>query len=228
MGSILTHVETFKESKNAVSSVIGVILMVGLTVVLTATMAVSIFDFALAPDAPDAHIVIRQAHGNNDTLTGNEIVLAHKGGDTLRSDSVKIIIDGYGIAYPKGMNSSTALSLGLLNERDITVTYSDLAGYNYVNSNGKRKDRWKYNLTSGDDTRIEDAKIVLNDTWTPGETVVLYGADGHSSNDDNNVDNKYRLNSSSIVTVTIVDIASNKIIATSFATVKYSDEVVGH
>ena len=226
MDSISKHVETFRESKNAVSSVIGVILMVGLTVVLVATIAGSIFGFALAPDAPDANIVIRQARGNNGTLTGNEIVLAHKGGDTLRSDSVKIIIENYGVAYPKTMNLSTAGDLGLLEDRNIVVTYSDLTGYNYVNSNGKRKDRYFHN-TSGD-TYIEEAKIVLNDTWTPGRTVVLYGADGQSSNDKNNVDNKYRLNPSYTVTVSIVDIATNKLISSSFSTVKESAVVVGH
>ena len=62
----------------------------------------------------------------------------------------------------------------------------------------------------------------------PGETIVLYGADGYSSNRINNVDKKYRLNPSYTVTVSIVDIASNKLIASSFSTVKYSNVVVGH
>ena len=222
MGSISKHVETFRESNSAVSSVIGVILLVGLTVVLVATIAGSIFGFALAPDAPDANIVIRQARGNNGTLTGNEIVLAHKGGDTLRSDSVKIIIDGDGREALKDGGSIPIAPFG-----EITITYSNLKDYNYVGS-GERKDRWKYNLTAGDNTRIEDAKIVLNDTWTPGETVVLYGADGASQSNTNNVDKKYELTAGSTVTVTIVDIATNKLIATSFSTVKESGEVVGH
>ena len=224
MGSISKHVETFRESNSAVSSVIGVILLVGLTVVLVATIAGSIFGFALAPDAPDANIVIRQARGNISYLTGNEIVLAHKGGDTLRSDSVKIIIDGEGKEAFKvgGINIGSA-PLG-----DITITYSNLEGYNYVNSNGNRKDRYIHNVSSPNNTYIDEGKIVLNDTWTPGEVIVLYGADGHSYNYINNVDKRYELNPGSTVTVSIVDIATNKLISSSFSTVKESAVVVGH
>ena len=219
MGSISKHVETFRESKSAVSSVIGVILLVGLTVVLVATIAGSIFGFALAPDAQDAHIVIRQARGNISYLTGNEIVLAHKGGDTLRSDGVKIIIDGEGKEALKDGGDIGEASLG-----KITITYSNLEGYNYVNSNGKRKDRYFL-----DDVDDEDfAKIASDDTWNPGEVVVLYGADGVHSGNTNNVDKKYKLTAGSTVTVSIVDIASNKLIASSFSTVKESGEVVGH
>ena len=220
MGSILTDVETFRENKDAVSSVIGVILMVGLTVVLVAVMAGGVFSFALAPDAPDAHIVIRQARGNDGGFAGNEIVLAHKGGDTLRSDSVKIIIDGYGEEAIKGGSDYTS--------GNIKITYNNLEGYNYVQGgNGKqRKDKYFHNIS--DDTYIDEAKIVLNDTWTPGEVVVLYGADGVNNWNTNNVDKKYKLTAGYTVTVSIVDIASNKLIASSFSTVKYRDEVVGH
>ena len=219
MGSILTYVKTFRESKNAVSSVVGVILMVGLTVVLVSIIAVSVFGFALAPDAQDAHIVIRQARGNTDVLSGNELVLAHKGGDTLRSDSVKIIIDGEGREASK-IGGDGGISNSTLGE--ITITYSNLEGYNYVKS-GTRKDHY---FLGHDD--VDYAKIASNDTWNPGEVVVLYGADGVNNWNINNVDKKYELTPGSTVTVTIVDIASNKLIATSFATVKYSNVVVGH
>ena len=216
MGSILTDVETFRENKDAVSSVIGVILMVGLTVVLVAIMAGGVFGFALAPDAPDAHIVIRQARGNDGIFTGNEIVLVHKGGDTLRSDSVKIIIDGYGKEGPK----SGSILDKLVN---IYVTYENLEDYNYVGSSGERKDRYFL----GYDNEAY-AKIASNDTWNPGEVVVLHGADGVHIDNTNNVDKKYKLKSGYTVTVSIVDIASNKLIASSFSTVKYSNVVVGH
>ena len=223
MGSILTDVETFRENKDAVSSVIGVILMVGLTVVLVAVMAGGVFGFALAPDAPDANIVIRQARGNDGVLQGNEIVLAHKGGDTLRSDSVKIIIDGAGREDLK----TDGIGIGNTVIGEITIIYSNLEDYNYVKS-GKRKDRYIHNVSYPNDTYIDEAKIVLNDTWTPGETVVLYGADGASPSNTNNVDKKYELTAGSTVTVSIVDIASNKLIASSFSTVKNSTVVVGH
>ncbi|MCX9015170.1 MAG: type IV pilin N-terminal domain-containing protein [Candidatus Methanoperedens sp.] len=210
----------FRESEFAASSVVGVILMVGLTVVMAGTISMSVFVYPLPSDAPDANIVIRAARGNLINFSGNEIVLAHKGGNTLRSDSVKIIIDGYGIEATK--EGSVYMPLGA-----IKITYNNLEGYNYVGS-GQRKDHWKYNLSSGDDTRIEDAKIVLNDTWMSGETIVLYGADGVNNLNKNNVDKKYKLTPGSKVTVTIIDIPTNQIIATSFATVKYSAEVVGH
>ena len=220
MGSISKHVETFRESNSAVSSVIGVILLVGLTVVLVATIAGSIFGFALAPDAQDANIVIRQARGNMANFSGNEIVLAHKGGDTLRADGVKIIIDGEGKEALKvgGDGGISAATLG-----KITITYSNLEYYNYVDLNGERKDSY---FLGYDDT--DYAKIASNDTWNPGETIVLYGADGRVNANTNNVDKKYKLTAGSTVTVSIVDIASNKLIASSFFTVKESGEVVGH
>jgi hypothetical protein len=216
----------FRESEFAASSVVGVILMVGLTVVMAGTISMSVFVYPLPSDAPDANIVIRAARGNITNFTGNEIVLAHKGGYILSPSNIKIIIESYGIAYPKSMNKTTAGNLGLLDERNIIVTYSDLTGYNYVNRYGTRKDHYFHNTDN--DTYKEEGKMVLNDTWTPGETVVLYGADGASNGNKNNVDKKYKLKPDSKVTVTIIDIPTNQIIATSFSTVKYSAEVVGH
>lgn len=208
------------ESKHAVSSVMGVILMAGLTVVLIGTIAMSVLAYTVPSDAPDAKIVIRQARGNISYLTGNEIVLAHKGGDILRSDSLKIIIIGEGkealkIGGDGGIGNAT---LG-----KITITYSDLEGYNYVNSSGTKKD----NYFLGHEDK-DYAKIASNDTWNPGEVVVSYGADGRVNGNTNNVDKKYKLNPGSKITVTIIDIPTNKIIATSFATVKESAVVVGH
>lgn len=208
--------QTFRESNNAVSSVIGVILMVGLTVVLVATMAGSVFDFAIAPDAPDANLVIRHARGNITNFTGNEIVIAHKGGEILRSDSIKIIVNGEG----KEALRSEEISGGIVS---IGVTYANLEGYNYVNDSGTRKD--EYFLGS---TNIEYSRIASNDTWNPGEVVILYGADGINDSNTNNVNKKYKLNPGSKVTVAIVDVASNKIIANSFYTIKNGDGVLGH
>ncbi|MFU8767947.1 MAG: type IV pilin N-terminal domain-containing protein, partial [Candidatus Methanoperedens sp.] len=185
--------------------------MAGLTVVLIGTIAMSVLAYTVPSDAPDAKIVIRQARGNDAVLKGNEIVLGHKGGDTLRSDSVKIIIIGEGkealkIGGDGGIGNAT---LG-----EITITYNTLERYNYVES-GTRKDR--YFLGYDDE---DYAKIVLNDEWTPGSKVVLYGADGASSNNNNNVDKKYELTPGFRVTVTIIDIPTNRIISSSSTTVK--------
>ncbi|MDW7728077.1 MAG: type IV pilin N-terminal domain-containing protein, partial [Candidatus Methanoperedens sp.] len=65
--------KNFMESKHAVSSVMGVILMAGLTVVLIGTIAMSVLAYTVPSDAPDAKIVIRQARGDIGTLYKNYI-----------------------------------------------------------------------------------------------------------------------------------------------------------
>lgn len=214
--------KNFRGREDAVSSVIGVVLLLGLTVVMVSIIALSVFAFgALQPQqpAPQAKIEVREARGNIANLTGNEVVLIHKGGDNLYPDKVKIVIRGTG---KEALKSGGDGGIGSAPTGSITITYNNLEGYNYVNYSGTRKDN--YFLGHED---LEFAKIIQGDVWTAGEKIVLYGADGKASNYNNSVNKKWELNPGSSVTITPIDIPTSQVIAVASAKVKVSGQVVG-
>ncbi len=188
------------ECEDAVSPVIGVILLLGLTVILVSITAISVFAFKLPENAPHAKIVVVEAKGDLDTDTAlykNTIVLKHKGGDALFENNTGIIITGKGYAYNTGSYPSPAPSA-----QDIRVIYTNLAGENYVEA--------------------YDCKIVDGTSWEAGETITLYGSDGVApfGFHHNTVDNKWKLDDGTTVLVTIIDTTTNEVIAVTHATVK--------
>ncbi len=187
----------FGESEEAVSPVIGVTSMLGLTVIMVSIVSLSVFSFALPESAPQAKIMIVEAKGDmTANLKENVIVLKHKGGDALFENDTKIIITGRGCAYYTGTMEASCF-LG-----NMRATYSDLAGENYI---------LEY-----------DGEIVEGTSWDAGETITLYGSDGiHPfGNRHNTVDSKWKLDDGSTVSITIIDITTNQVIAVSRATVK--------
>ncbi|OFV67745.1 MAG: protein containing DUF1628 [Candidatus Syntrophoarchaeum caldarius] len=77
-----------REDEEAVSPVIGVILMVAITVILAAVIAAFVFGMGPPTAAPQASLRI------TDTDTGAETVtLVHDGGDSLDLTDVKLIVD---------------------------------------------------------------------------------------------------------------------------------------
>ncbi|MCZ7398901.1 MAG: type IV pilin N-terminal domain-containing protein [Candidatus Methanoperedens sp.] len=191
--------KNFKAGEDAVSPVIGVVLMVGMTVIMISAVAVSVFAFSVPESAPHAKIVVVEARGDMDDSDGlheNKIVLKHKGGDALDENNTKIIITGKGCAYTGTMETSCFLG-------NMRATYSDLAGENYI---------LEY-----------DGEIVEGTSWDAGETITLYGSDGiHPfGNRHNNADCKWKIDAGSTVLVTIIDTVTNQVIATSRVTVKH-------
>lgn len=188
----------FGGSEEAVSPVIGVVLMVGLTVIMISAVAVSVLAFTLPESAPQAKIVVVEAKGNITVLYKNHIILRHKGGDALFENDTSIIIRGRGYAY-------TGTDTGPL--KDIRVTYRDLTGNNYGGLGG-----------------INLGEIVEGTSWDAGETITLYGKDGTymgtASPQNNTVDYKWKLHAGSTVVITVIDIPSNQVIANSRAIVK--------
>lgn len=182
-----------KGSEEAVSPVIGVVLMVGLTVVMGSVVAVSVLAFTPPENAPQAKIVMVEAKGDigDESLYNNTVVLKHKGGDALNKNDTKIIITGRGYAY-------TGTDPEYTSARDLRVTYRDLTGDNDLYGPNK--------------------KIVEGISWDSGETITLYGRDGYSG--INTVDSKWKLDDGTTVSVTIIDTTTNQVIAVSHATVK--------
>lgn len=191
--------EKLRENKDAVSPVVGVILLVGLTVIMISTIAVSVFAFSIPESAPQAKIVVVETKGNMDVaLYKNFIALKHKGGDSLNENDTKIIITGKGYAYNTGSYPSPAPSA-----QDIRVTYRDITGENCIISC--------------------NSEIVKGTSWDAGETIKLYGSDGkdlYLPGWQNNADSRWKLDDGYTVSVTIIDIPTNQVIATSRITVK--------
>jgi flagellin-like protein len=74
----------FKNNEEAVSPVIGVILMVAITVILAAVIAAFVFGMSPPPKAPTVQLRI--------SATDASIILAHNGGDSLILKDEKITI----------------------------------------------------------------------------------------------------------------------------------------
>jgi len=143
----------FRVDDYAVSPVVGVILMVGMTVIMVSAVAVSIFAFSIPEIAPHVMIVVEEAKGDigHTALNKSFITLKHKGGDPLFENNTRIIITGKGYVY-------TGTDPHYTSARDIRVTYRDLAGENYISG--------------------FDKEIVEGTSWDAGETITLYGSDG--------------------------------------------------
>lgn len=81
------------KSEEAVSPVIGVILMVAITVILAAVIAS--FVFGIGPTGekvPVAQLVASDGPDSVSTSDGRLIKLQHKGGETIVMDDVKLIV----------------------------------------------------------------------------------------------------------------------------------------
>jgi len=87
------------DEERAVSPVIGVILMVAITVILAAVIGAFVLQLgdSVSQTAPQASIGV-----DDTTVTDNEIVLRHSGGDTIEWDETNLIVekeDGASVAW---------------------------------------------------------------------------------------------------------------------------------
>jgi FlaG/FlaF family flagellin (archaellin) len=191
--------------ETAVSPVIGVSLLVGLTVIMSSIIALSVVNVSglfASGNPPEARILVIEAKGDMGTLYKNCIVLKHRGGDFLQENNTRIIIAGKGYTYS---GSDPHLSA-----KDISFIYRDISGDNYGGEEGN-------NI----------GEIVDGVSWDAGESVVLYGSDGRNigsplGNVDqgNTVNSKWKLEPGSMVSVTVIDTQTNQIIAFSQLRVK--------
>jgi flagellin-like protein len=119
----------FRKDEEAVSPVIGVILMVAITVILAAVIAAFVFGLGgQQSQAPTASIV---AANNPDTPTV-DLKIQHKGGDILKGGEWKLSIVPNGES-PIFINSATGSDLAV-GAMIITHNATNLAGANVTNS----------------------------------------------------------------------------------------------
>ncbi|NJD76025.1 MAG: type IV pilin [Candidatus Methanoperedens sp.] len=119
-----------KRCEEAVSPVIGVIMMVAVTVILAAVVAV--FAFGLGSSDSKAPTVAVLAGTYPDTIGVPDIEIQHKGGDSLRSGDWKISIVPVG-QPPVYQVSSADLNVG---DQILTGNVTNLAGVTYNVTNG--------------------------------------------------------------------------------------------
>jgi flagellin-like protein len=102
----------FGKNEEAVSPVIGVILMVAITVILAAVIAAFVFNLGGSQEkAPTASIVAA-----NNPEGGADMKITHKGGDMLKAGDYKLSVvnasDGSAPAYVSTNSTSGDFSVG--------------------------------------------------------------------------------------------------------------------
>ncbi|ATZ61583.2 MAG: type IV pilin N-terminal domain-containing protein [Methanosarcinales archaeon Met12] len=201
--------------ENAVSPIIGVILMVALTVLLAAIIGALAFGIGTPERVPLASIVVENATGGllhsqspEVKFGDNWITFIHRGGDSLNISWTKIIITGYGEAQ-----NITGGAPGTRAGGDIVVVYENLE------YDGKYK-------------AYKDRNIALNDgIWSAGEVLILNGHDSKevtrpastvtvSIADVSVTSDNWRFKGNSKITITVMDIPSGLIIARSEVVVR--------
>lgn len=96
----------FRKNEEAVSPVIGVILMVAITVILAAVIAAFVFGMGTPTQAPQASIVITSTSATTDLVN-----LTHRGGDSIDLGKTKAIIEqGSNRMIIDALNSSTGIT----------------------------------------------------------------------------------------------------------------------
>lgn len=111
----------FEKNEEAVSPVIGVILMVAITVILAAVIAAFVFGIGGTQEkAPTASIVV----ANNPDTSWADLKIQHKGGDTLKGGDWKLSVVGVGQAplYNTSISDATNGSLGVGNQIMVNTT----------------------------------------------------------------------------------------------------------
>jgi flagellin-like protein len=88
-------IKQFLGDEDAVSPVIGVILMVAITVILAAVIGTFVLGLGQGvQSAPQAQFTIETTNMNDGTDNNDEFVITHDGGDTIESANIQIIVDG--------------------------------------------------------------------------------------------------------------------------------------
>ncbi len=99
----------FRKNEEAVSPVIGVILMVAITVILAAVIAAFVFGMGPPKQAPQASL-----RATSVTITTNDVKVEHQGGSDIILSDAKIIVEqgSNRVQWATAGNSSTRMVAG--------------------------------------------------------------------------------------------------------------------
>lgn len=218
----------FGENDEAVTPIIGIVVIVGLTVVMfVAVAAISVFSFALPESAPQAKIVVEDVKGGlrYDTppvnFNENWIILYHEWGESLNTSGTKIQIRGYGETQDNTFGAEGTPVKG-----NILVEYMNLgySGKLEVGPNQNYPYSLEYHGYKFHNPDLSDG------SWSAGDKLTLNGQDSKNSGDSSTVkvymdgvtktSNNWRFSKSGQITITVMDIATNQAISVFQAIVK--------
>ncbi|WP_143072301.1 type IV pilin [Methanolobus profundi] len=197
-------------NREAISPIIGVILMLLLTVLLAGITVSAVYGDDMVSslkEAPMASIEVEHVDGGlpkYPTYVGykkNFLYLDHMGGDPLPADSIRLIISGDGSSYSGVFGSGTTLY------GDLIITYDDL-------------------MFEGKIPKYASRNPCLSDgVWSTGESLVLNGDDSINGTSASSVyvsingitetSNNYGLEEDTWITVKIFDKDTQRIISES-------------
>jgi len=219
----------FGENEVAVTPIIGTVVIVGLTVVMfVAVAAISVFSFTPPESVPQAKIVVENVKGglryDTPSVNFNEnwIILYHEWGESMNTSGTKIQIRGYGETQ-----DNTFGEIGTLVKGNILVEYVNL-GYSGKLESRPNQDSGRY---SPEYHGYEFHNPDLSDgSWSAGDKLTLNGQDSKNSGNSSTVkvymdgvtktSNNWRFSKGGQITITVMDIATNKAILVFQATVK--------
>jgi len=215
-----------KDNDNAVSPILGTVLILLLTFVLAvATVAAVYNDGAIErinnalTKTPTAVIEIEGVVGgirsdpNTIRFDQNYITLMHKGGDSLSLDSTFVILSGDGNSYVSVVGQVGHVGhVGGNEYGDIVVNYVDLTKSGKLSTYKTRNPPLDDNLWSAGEQLILRGDDSINGT---DASTVLVSVNGIS-----NTSNNYGFKSGTTVTIKIFDKTTQRIIAEGTAIVK--------
>lgn len=222
--------ENLRIGETGVSSLPGVLLLVGLTMTMLLAMAVmtAVFASKTPESGLQANIEVQEVKGGllNDTLqvnfSENWIALYHKLGYPLKIARTKIQIKGYGETQNSAFGQE-ASSVG----GNILVEYTNLE---YAGKLEAKPGHYNYPYSQEYHGYAYHNPDLSDGLWSPGEKLILNGQDSKSSGESSSVkvyidgnkktDNNWRFSKGEQITITIMDAYTDTIISTAQITVQ--------
>ncbi|WP_292377768.1 type IV pilin [Methanosarcina sp. UBA289] len=218
------HFFSFRLTSEAVTPIIGSLLMLLILVVLASIIAISFSNIAEEGKSSQplmAKISLESCEGGlpktgkgqDATFENNTIMLIHKGGSSLPLDNISIKISGYGKSYRPALEPGIK---GYLTG-NISLLYLDLIPH------GKNPAYYPVNNKA----TLEDG------LWNVGEKLVLCGQDSAvgatkssvkvSVDGDYNTSDNYGFKVGSEVTLKVIDTKRSNVIAEQRVIVKHAE-----
>lgn len=212
----------FESALEAVTPIIGSVIMLLVLVVLAGVAAISFFNIAgegASTQPLAAKISLESCEGGlpnagtgqNAAFENNMIVLTHEGGNPLPLDTISIKISGYGKSYRPAFEPGTT---GFLTG-NISLLYLDLSP--------QGKNSTCYGVNNKD--------ILEGGSWNVGERLVLCGQDSAigttkssvkvTVDGDSDTSDNYGFKVGSEIILKVIDTKSNNVIAEQRAIVKH-------
>lgn len=217
------HLLSSESDSEAISPVVGSILMLLISVVLVGASALTFFNIVGEGTISEplmAHISLESCEGGlryapkgeNSTFENNTIVLIHQGGSPLPGDAICIQIFGTGNAYQGDVGKG-----GIFLKGDTEVIYQNLS------PTGKNP---KY--------ESKNKEILKDNFWSAGEKLTLHGDDSAigsivssvkvSVNGDGNTSDNYGFKVGSEIIIKVIDVKSRNFVAEQKAIVKHYEK----